>query len=799
MTLHDVSLLAEWSLALLFSVSVKACALLLGAALLTRLLANRQAAARHLVWGLAFAGLALLPVLEVAVPVWSLPAPWASLVEPGTPPPVFALVSRDALEQEDFLPRSDVEPATVTRDSDGSPGDAGMAMASANHQVALTLDSLEDESAAATAAGPASVSAGWPRFSAVLVLAGVWALGACAFWAVLAWGVVSLALRSRRLPRSESGLIRSIADVAASQLKLPHHVDVRLEDTTALPATWGWLHPTVLLPASAQWWPAERIHLVLKHELAHVLRHDWLTQILALAATGFHWFNPFAWQALRQLRVEQEMACDDRVLLSGAAATDYAAELIAVLRESAARRPTALAALGISRPHDLEQRLLALLDGRRSHLPVPGLAGFVSALAALLLVAGLGTLRFESEPIASAAAPAILPSGFSLGDPVERLGGNAPEVAGQMLVAQAGGDGARGESLPAQAADAEQSVRIEQVRELIRRMYSGKFDPKSLDDGAVQGMLAALNDPHTRLVAAPEVPQMSGAGSAGCVSGIGAMFKKESQRLLVLAPLPGSPASRAGVKPGDFVTKIDGHLVEELGFESAIRSIAGPAGSIVTLELDRAGKSLEVPITRAQIVNPSIRGVTFDVDHGWNHWLDGERKIGYVRIGAFESLTPSDLQAVNEPIAGMRGLVVDLRSSPGGLLPAAVEIAQMFVPQGTLWKLRGATADQTLTFHADKSKAVFGEVPLVVVVDDTTASAAEMLAGTLQESGRAVVLGSRTYGKGSVQTIVPLAGTGQMLRLTTALIELPSGRTVDRNHNPERWGVDPNEGFWVMQ
>lgn len=795
MTLQDFARVADWTLPLLFWVSLKSCALILCAGFVARLLEKRQAAARHLVWSLAIAGLALLPALEFAAPGWALPAPWGALAVP------VAAGSPNLSAVEPLIWEYDVVPRPVT-DADDSIQDLGnsrvsrLEFAPAQQQVVLDFADFEQEIQDAGKARVPPVGSLWSSFSPTALVLSLWITGVVCLWVRTLGGLGSLCVtKSRSLP-ARDGLISSIAGVVAGELGVNRKVDVRLGVLTALPATWGWLRPTVLLPESAVYWPAERIHSVLKHEFAHVQRCDWLTLIVAQATVAFHWFNPLAWCVLRQLLKEQELACDDRVVTCGTRAADYAAELVAVLRESVAGRRFSPVALGISRVHDLENRLLALLDVRRDHRSMSRRVGVAISVAAAVILVCLGSLR-----IVPAETVGVDPVAGER--PAEELDNtiSARETARDsypLQVAQAVGDGVRGDQEQAAVAPAGQSLKVEQVRELVRKLYSGKYDPQTLDEGAVQGMLAALNDPHTRLVPPLETAAMSGVGTAGCISGIGAMFKRESRRMQVVAPLPGSAAARAGLKPGDVVEKIDGQSVAELGFESAIRSIAGPAGSTVVLEVDRAGSSVELSIVRTQIQNPSVRGITYGAEPGWNFWLDEARRIAYVRLGAFESTTSADLRQALSSVKESQGLVLDLRNSPGGLLPTAVEIAQMLIPEGTLWTLRGATKEQSITFTADRSRLAIGPVPLIVLIDETTASAAEILAGALQESGRGVVLGMRSHGKGSVQSLVPLEGSGQMLRLTTGLIELPSGRTLDRTFNPDRYGVDPDDGFWLI-
>jgi carboxyl-terminal processing protease len=209
------------------------------------------------------------------------------------------------------------------------------------------------------------------------------------------------------------------------------------------------------------------------------------------------------------------------------------------------------------------------------------------------------------------------------------------------------------------------------------------------------------------------------------------------------------------------------------------------------------GQELELPITRRAFRVPTIRGFRREPDNRWSFLLDPTQKIGYVQIAQLGSTTPQELREAIESLKaqGFQGLILDLRFCPGGTLESAVAVAKLFLSQGTIVSLQGRSGEP-MPIKVDSSSSL-GDIPLVLLVNGETASAAEVLAGALQDNGRALVLGTRTLGKGSVQSIIKLDGKGGAIKLTTSQYRLPSGRNIDRRPGETPWGINPNDGYFV--
>jgi carboxyl-terminal processing protease len=277
--------------------------------------------------------------------------------------------------------------------------------------------------------------------------------------------------------------------------------------------------------------------------------------------------------------------------------------------------------------------------------------------------------------------------------------------------------------------------------------------------------------------------------------GIQLSIDERSNRLKVVTPLENSPAIEAGIQPEDLIIKVDGKDTKGWTTDDAVKNIMGPAGSPVVLTMFRpsTGEYIPYKLTRRQITLTSVRGVTRDPRNPqrWNYILDDENGIAYVRLTNF---LPSSARELNEALRdarsqGMRGLVLDVRYNPGGLLDVAISIVSNFVESGEVVSTRGRRDREIRERVA--GRALYSDIPLVVLVNKASASASEILAGALQDHGRAIVLGERTFGKGSVQHIRPLSSDAR-LKLTTALYYLPSGRSPHRDPDSEVWGVDPN-------
>ncbi len=269
----------------------------------------------------------------------------------------------------------------------------------------------------------------------------------------------------------------------------------------------------------------------------------------------------------------------------------------------------------------------------------------------------------------------------------------------------------------------------------------------------------------------------------------------ETERLKVVTPLENSPALRAGIQPGDLIFEVDGVSTVDWSTDDAVREITGAEGTIVELTIFRpsTGEKLTFPLRRSRIQLTTVRGVNRlpDNPEQWNYLLDERDGIAYIRLTGFNQETQEELdRALREAKrGGMRGLILDLRHNPGGLLEVAVSTVSTFLADGDVVSTMGrAERRQRLEVSG---RAEYSDLPLIVLINEGSASASEILAGALQDHNRAVVLGERSFGKGSVQRVLPLPNDAR-LKLTTALYYLPSGRTPHREVDAETWGVQPD-------
>ena len=308
------------------------------------------------------------------------------------------------------------------------------------------------------------------------------------------------------------------------------------------------------------------------------------------------------------------------------------------------------------------------------------------------------------------------------------------------------------------------------VYRAIQDAYVEPLDDQALMKAALRGLLADL-DPHSAYLEKEDAEALA-EQTEGTYSGVGVEIEQRPDRsILVVAPIDGTPAQRAGLRAGDVIIAIDGQALASEGADAASRELRGEPGSKVTLTFLRPGDTAprDLVLVRETIRVASV--TSRELEPGY----------GYLRISTFQTDTGPEvvrqLTRLNRREAGpLRGLVLDLRSNPGGLLNAAVEAADAFLDDGLIVRTQGRLSFSNASFHAKPGDLLAG-APVVVLVDAGTASAAEVLAGALRDQGRATVMGSRTFGKGSVQTVVPL-DNGDSVKLTTARYFTPSGDSI---------------------
>jgi carboxyl-terminal processing protease len=317
----------------------------------------------------------------------------------------------------------------------------------------------------------------------------------------------------------------------------------------------------------------------------------------------------------------------------------------------------------------------------------------------------------------------------------------------------------------------------EQWRQLRRDVLAKSYGTPKDAYEAIRGMLATLDDPYTRFLDPREFKEMQ-IDTSGELSGVGIQLSldKDTKDLVVVAPIEGSPASRAGVLPKDVITAIDGKSTQGMTTEDAVKLIRGQAGTTVTLTLRRRGQSLDVPLVRDRIELHAV-------DHQINVTPDGV-KVGYIRLKQFNANATKDMRAALRELEGqsVQGYVLDLRSNPGGLLGASVEIARQWLNEGTI------VSTKTRNGITDVKKATgraLTDKPLVVLVNEGSASASEILSGALQDNDRAVLVGQKTFGKGLVQSVRGLSD-GSGMTVTIAQYMTPKGRDI------HKYGIYPD-------
>jgi len=260
-----------------------------------------------------------------------------------------------------------------------------------------------------------------------------------------------------------------------------------------------------------------------------------------------------------------------------------------------------------------------------------------------------------------------------------------------------------------------------------------------------------------------------------------------------VTPLEDTPAFHHGVQAGDVITKVDGTEIKSYTLNKVVDTITGLPDTPVTLTIRRGESEIEFPLVRSRVKIQSVKGWQRRPDGTWNHWADEENKIGYVRITNFQKNTAEDLANAMAELKpkGLKGLILDLRWNPGGLLDSAWQVSSLFLNRGdgvVSTKGRNQGEDQRLNAAGD---GPYNDVPLVVLVDEGSASASEIVSGAIRDNHRGTVIGERTFGKFSVQNLIPLSSSNAKLKITTSRYYLPSGVSLHREPTSEKWGVEP--------
>lgn len=315
-----------------------------------------------------------------------------------------------------------------------------------------------------------------------------------------------------------------------------------------------------------------------------------------------------------------------------------------------------------------------------------------------------------------------------------------------------------------------------EVFEKVRTDYVEELTDQELIEAAIQGMLSSL-DPHSSFLNKDHFKDMQ-VQTKGQFGGLGIQVSMDESGLIkVISPIDETPAFKAGIKSGDLISHIDGKPVSGLTLNQAVEKMRGLVGSDITMKIRRSGeKPFDVTVTRAVIKVPSVR-----------HRMEGD--IGYMRISSFTEQTELGLQKAVEAFNKekgdqLKGIVLDLRNNPGGLLDQAIAVSDAFLGRGEIVSTRSRRTEDLQRFNARPGDIADG-LPIVILINGGSASASEIVAGALQDHARALILGTRSFGKGSVQTIMPLGVNGAM-RLTTARYYTPSGRSI------QSVGIEPD-------
>jgi len=360
------------------------------------------------------------------------------------------------------------------------------------------------------------------------------------------------------------------------------------------------------------------------------------------------------------------------------------------------------------------------------------------------------------------------------------------------------------ETSPAAAAQSDEyyelfSVLVDTLDQ-IERNYVKPISRRELIEAAINGALSKL-DPYSNYIAPEEVARFRTSVESQ-FGGIGIQITVDDGKLKVLSPLVGSPAYRAGVQSGDTIAEIEGLPTGDMTLEEAVRKLKGEVGTTVTVTLVHAGQTepKKVTLTREIVHLETVMGDTHSDDDHWDYLLDPVEKIGYIRVSTFSRDTVDELRKALEQLKaeGMRGLVLDLRFNPGGLLTAAIEMSDLFISAGKIVSTEGRNSEARV--WEAHPEGTFEGFPMAVLVNHFSASSSEIVAACLQDHGRAIIVGERTWGKGSVQNVIELEGGRSALKLTTASYLRPSGKNIHRfpdAKETDEWGVVPNEGFEV--
>ncbi|MDQ7013001.1 MAG: S41 family peptidase [Planctomycetota bacterium] len=338
-----------------------------------------------------------------------------------------------------------------------------------------------------------------------------------------------------------------------------------------------------------------------------------------------------------------------------------------------------------------------------------------------------------------------------------------------------------------------------EVKHLLDTRAYRPAEPQALQNAAIEGMVEAVGDDYTVYVPPTESEDFE-KRLIGEYVGIGAAVNIEEGYLTIVTPLDGSPAIRAGIQAGDKIVEIEGESTLGKTIDDNIELLMGEPGVPVNVTVERDGERFPVEIVRDHINTVQVKGIERRGENDWRFMLDEERKIAYIWLTQFTPGCAAEVREALESVGAskgeLNGLIFDLRWNPGGVLREAVDLVDMFIDEGVVVTTRSRDGDEDV--DRATTEGTLPDFPVVILLNRFSASASEVFSGALVDHDRAVVLGERSVGKGSVQSVIPIpSAPGAILKITDRNYYLPSGRSIQRTDDSAVWGVDPTPGFYV--